>query len=1090
MLVCRLFSLYIIFIICFAGQSLWADTTIPLSVDQKSFKQLSRVSKLPQIIEQNLGQFNRDYDYLAHTPETFFAFAKDHVSLVLNTPNEKNTNAIKMRFVGANEKPVITGLNNTKQKIHYYRGKPSQWLQNISTYSKVEYKDIYSGIDLQFYFNRSQMEFDFIVKPGKNPDDIAFVIEDADKLAINKVGELVISLNDQTLIQKKPVIYQIVQAQKKSVDGQFKLEGNVVSFNVENYDAQYPLVIDPVIEFSSYFGGDWEDQANVIRADSAGNIFVGGATSARARITVDNILNAEETALLVQANANDEIFQADHGISLDADVLADATLDLSNDKIITVVNGVTQTEDFDYACDYEYSGFFSNDRLVVDYDGFISKFDKDFSPIFTTYFGGCRNDSIRSMVIGSNDNIYVTGITLSIDFPVKFPARSTLAESRFANDPIQADAFYAKFDNDGALIFASYLGGDGQDGGRDIAVDADENIYLLGYTHSMNLPTTPCPDVGVSVISCDYLGGINEAAADQGSTDISIFSDAFVAKISSSGDVISFLTYFGGKYDDWGQTIALHDDGIYIAGNTASPDIPVGDSGDYSFMPYNLNQTKDEVIGNRKELFCTRVREEKLTSLSFPDAHICQDVFLAKLNIDGTNVIFSTYFGGDDDDNISQIKIDSLGYIYLNGTTKSKGARLSSGIYNLSNESVLEPLFPLYKNMNQFKFDLDTVYTSSFFSVFTPDASTLAVSSFIGGDNNDTGNALVIKENPPNADGATLVDVYIAGHTLSENFHTLHGFQSHPAKSDIYLLKLSFDRSKINDPYVPLDPKKLDPKNSDNVDYFDKYLNFKYCNEITIISCIKYSTLLGGEKLDSLKSITLLPNDAGIGIAGVTFSSYFPVSDDALKKSITGLSLVEYEPVTRNIIDQYTFYPSDMLLLRVSDGIGDGSDEADLQLTVDVENTGSVAEDDRISYSINIQNQSTSTLAKSVRLTIQYPYVARLEDLNKYLSINAEGCDIDIQQMYCLLGDLSPTENSPITFSVLTRNSGNFSIKVAISSMTGDPVKKNNFARNTVNVKAKPNGAALGAIFIALAALFLSWRLYPYFSTRQRRSGV
>ena len=1059
----RLFNLIIFFVLLQPGLHVWAITTAATKNIQQPQQKLS---KLPQIFERNFGQFDKQYSYIAHTPETFFAFAKDHVSLVLNTRKKLPSQRLKMEFVDANTDSHITGVTNLPQRINYFRGRASQWIKNVPTFNKIHYTSIYPGIDLQFYFNQFKMEFDFIVAPGMDPKKIAFNITNASDIKLSPSGELHIIFNGELLIQKAPIIYQSVDGQRKIIQGRFVQQGNRISFDIDKYDPRLTLVIDPVIEFSSYFGGEWEDQANVIKTDSNGNIFVAGSTSAQARITAANILTSEAQPLSSKENEDTNVlFQPQHGISLDADIINGGSLDLNSNNKITEVNGVEVIEDYEYTCDYEYSGFFDNDRIVVDYDAFLSKFDSDFNLIFTSYIGGCRNDSIRAMTIDNNDNIYVTGLTLSEDFPVKFPAQSTLAESRFADGKVQGDAFYAKFENDGFLLFASFLGGDGQDGGRDIAVDDDENIYLTGYSHSRNLATKPCPQVGKRAIACDNIGGVDISANEAGSTDVSVYSDAFVAKITSEGDVISYLSYFGGEFDDWGQSIRVHDGAIYIAGNTASSDLPVGHSGSYSYMPYNVNQTNEEIVEDRQELFCTRLREENLVSLRIADAHVCQDVFIAKLNIDDLQadesvVQFMTYFGGDDDDNVSKIEIDSAGNIYVIGTTKSKGVRLKSGAANtLASDNKLEDRFPLYKNINQYEFDVNSIVTSAFFAIFNPTADKLIVSSFIGGDNNDTGNAIAIRENPVNGDGESIVDIYLAGHTLSENFFTKNSFQSNSAESDIYLLNLALDLSKQDDDY--------DTENPDN----PNLCSANSCN----LYDIKYSTLFGGENLDSLKSITLLPNNEGLVLAGITFSNLFPASTSALKSTIAGITQLQYNPSTREVIDSFVFFPSDMFLMKVTDDM----ESADLSINTTLVDEGTIVEGEEINYSIVIENNSATTTASSVRLLIKHPYIARLEDIENYITIGLANCKQDIKQMYCLVGDLVPTETQNISLKIKSRNSGDFSIATSVSSMTADEISSNNDIENTIKIRVKADAASLSIeILILLLFIYMSFYLH------------
>jgi hypothetical protein len=185
-----------------------------------------------------------------------------------------------MALIGANPSPVISGVDELPGKANYLIGNdPQYWRTNVPSYSKVHYEKVYPGIDLVFYGNQRQLEYDFIVAPGADPTVITLSFDGADQLAIDRNGALALQFGDSEIRLQKPLVYQMINGAKQYIPGSYRLEGqHQISFQVAGYDRSKPLVIDPTLSFSTYLGGNGNDQGVGIAVDAAGNAFVTGGT--------------------------------------------------------------------------------------------------------------------------------------------------------------------------------------------------------------------------------------------------------------------------------------------------------------------------------------------------------------------------------------------------------------------------------------------------------------------------------------------------------------------------------------------------------------------------------------------------------------------------------------------------------------------------------------------------------------------------------------------------------------------------------------------------------------------------------------------
>lgn len=660
----------------------------------------------------NEGQVAKEVSYYAKTfGGTIFVTRKGEMiySFRQVEPREKATNrdstpetikslALKETLVGAS----VTnpqGINQAKTKVNYFIGNDkNKWKTNISTYNSVDFEDVYKGIDLSLKAYGKTVEKIFTLQPGANPESIKLKMEGAKSVKITDKGELEVETGIGAVRFSEPLAYQEKNGKQLDVQVAYAMGKHGYGFSVGNYDPALPLIIDPVLIYSTYLGGTDRENGLAIATDSAGNAYVTGWTESTDFPTTigafqdsdpDTIHNdafvtkisSDGSSLIFSTYLGGESFDYGHGIAIDVD-----------DNVW--LTGQTYSDSFPMVNPIQAA-------KQGNYDAFVTKISSDGSSLlFSTCLGGSQNtpplvdtrggsDRGNDITVDAAGNAYVTGYTNSADFPTTSGAYQESFQGPIPADTSlenRNDAFVTKFASNGSLIYSTYLGGDDQqDYGEGIAVDAAGNAYVTGHTSSEYFPIT---------------GGAYQSTYDTSG----VGADVFVTMINSDGSGLLYSTYLGGTYIDEGYSIATDAAGsAYVTGYTGSDDFPTRNAyqtalggGPYDVFVAKIDPSQS---GAASLLYSTYLGGSAaqsdygnwitvdaagnayvtgLAAAGFPitpDAYQStllglQDAFIATIDPSqsgSASLLYSTYLGGNGNDGGAGISLDALLNVWVTG---------------------------------------------------------------------------------------------------------------------------------------------------------------------------------------------------------------------------------------------------------------------------------------------------------------------------------------------------------------------------------------------------------------------------------------
>lgn len=576
---------------------------------------------------------------------------------------------LRLRLRGASPQEPVALQRLSSTSNHLAGRDPRRWRIGVPHYGRVEYRGVYPGIDLAVHGAGGRLEYDFVVAPGADPRRVRLRFEGARSVRVEGDGRLVIGTPAGDVVQRPPVAYQDGPAGREVVASAYRRVGaREVAFTAGAYDRSRRLVIDPVLDYSTYLGGGGSDAVTGIAVDAAGNRYLTGVT-----------LSADfPTAAALQpalAGASDAFV---------------AKLDAQGSGLVysTFLGGSGTDEGHAIAVDgsgsVSVTGFTdSSDFPVVGAvqavrrggrDAFVARLAPSGAAlVYSTYLGGSQHDAAEAIALSPSGGATVVGWSESTDFPVVRPLQGYGGGI--------TDAFVAALDASGSTLqYSTFLGGGNADRAFAVAVGSTGAVTVSGDTLSLDFPTRNAAQ-GAS-------GGMR---------------DAFVARIDPSAGAVVYSTYLGGAADEVGARVAVDGTGAaYVAGQTASADYPTrrgfqhgksGPRGSTDAFVTKLSASGAEIVystylgGSRNESVNGLAVDGsgsafvagETASLDFPSSHAfmiptgVSDAFVTKLDAGGRRAVFSTCFGGAYDalDSAAALALDAAGGVNLAGRTEA-----------------------------------------------------------------------------------------------------------------------------------------------------------------------------------------------------------------------------------------------------------------------------------------------------------------------------------------------------------------------------------------------------------------------------------
>jgi hypothetical protein len=638
-------------------------------------KTAASFAKLSISFMENLGQVDPEVRFMVKSSKSAIFFAPFRVVFAMSSPNN-STSAVQIAFKGANSSNV-TGQGRLEGTANFFIGNDkSRWIEGIATYGAIKYDELYPGIDLIFRGAGSRLKHDLIVQPGADISAVRFAFSGQDSLSLDANGSLLIATSGGIIKDEAPVAYQESNGAREPIEAAYRIvNDSEVEFVVGRHNQSLPIVIDPSLFCSTYLGGSGVDLLGGIAVDDEGCAYLGGTTisndfpikgpfqhqNAGMEDVIVSKINTEGTALVWSTYLGGSQYDGCSGIAIDSQgfiYIAGGTvsddfpvvnpiqpgLNGSSDAFIAKLNsegsailystylGGENTDEASslavdgmgcaYVTGSTYSLGFPTVKPIqpnwgMFYDAFVTKINAEGSALdYSTYLGGSGYDYGRDIAVDRFGSAYVVGDTSSDDFPAKNAMHGELSGDR--------DAFVCVINPVGeAFQYSSYLGGQGDDFGRGIAVDAEGCAYIVGHTRSDDFPLA-------SPLQQELAGG----------------EDVFLSKINEVGSLLMYSTYIGGSLDDQGYSVAVDGSGCAVlTGNTYSEDFPI------------VSAIQKTYAGGIDAIFC-------------------------KVIPDGSAFMCSSFLGGSSTDEGYAIAVDPNGIVLLAGNSRSPDFPLKGPIQN------------------------------------------------------------------------------------------------------------------------------------------------------------------------------------------------------------------------------------------------------------------------------------------------------------------------------------------------------------------------------------------------------------------------
>ena len=646
---------------------------------------------LPLSFEANQGQTDARVQFLSRGNGYNLFLTRDEAVLSLaQEAKAMRSSVVRMRLVGANRSAAVDGLDELPGKSAYFVGRdPGRWRSEIPNYARVQYREVFPGVDLVYYGHQGRLEYDFVLAPGADPSRIRIAFEGAQKLRLEN-GDVVVKIAGGDVRLHRPVLYQRYGEEKKAVDGRFVLASNrEVSFAVGAYDKREALVIDPSLVYSTYLGGKNLEKALGVAADREGNAYVTGSTASADFPTTAGALqqkmhSADTGAFVTKLNpTGTALVYSTYLGGGNSDVGRAIAV---NEKGEAFVVGST------YSVDFPTTAGAAQRMSGGGRDGFVAKLSADGSRlIYASYLGGSGDDEARGIALSTTGEAHVVGTTESANFP------GATREQKAACAGGCSRAFVVKMNASGSsLMYATFLGGSGRNSANAIALDLSGAAYIAGHTYAKDFAVT----AGVFQTNSSHTACSGRECAD-----------VFVMKLSTNG-VVLYASRFGGQGDQTANAIAVDTRGnAYVAGRTDSTNFATTANAYQSKLPnhagsafviklnpmgsglvystYLGGASSDEAMGIAVDERGRAVVAGATSSTTFPTTSSALQrtlagtlgAFLASLNERGTALGYSTLLSGSRSDGATAVALDSQGNVYVVGNTESKNFPISHGLH-------------------------------------------------------------------------------------------------------------------------------------------------------------------------------------------------------------------------------------------------------------------------------------------------------------------------------------------------------------------------------------------------------------------------
>ena len=667
------------------AQAVTGHTTQALSVDES--RALNNYGRLPLAFVQNIGQTDHRVRYYAQGNRFGFYLTQREVMLAFAGKDAGAGTALALQFIGANPHVEIEGGDRAPGEVNYLQGNdPAAWHTHVPRYATAIYHELWPGIDLHLYEQSGVLRSEFHLKPGARPSDVRLAYAGATQLSLDESGALLIHTGAGELRDAAPIAYQESGLGRVEVQSRYSLNGTDArhrfAFAVsDTYDRTRELIIDPGIQYTTFIGGGSDEVGAGIAVDASGNAYIGGTTQSpdfpttvgafKRTGATNNFaeafvskLNASGTALVYSTFIGGSDMEFGRRIAIDAAGNAYITGQTKSSNFPVTANAFDRTLNIPQNCP----------RCATDNtDGFVTKLNASGSAlVYSTYLGGTDYDSPRGIAVDAGGNAYVSGETLSADFPTTAAAFRRTYSGNY-------DIFVTKLNAAGsALAYSTFLGGTQVDNGERIAVDAAGNAYVMGFSSSTDFPTTP--------------GAF--ATTNHGGFDVTL------TKVNPPGSGLVYSTYLGGQGSDTGGGLVVNDAGeAYVSGGTGSLDFPTT-AGAFHTPPDGSDNfvTKFNAAGSAlvySALFGGTASEGAngidldsagnawitgiTTSTNYPTTANAADrslnggadAFISELNPNGSALPYSTLQGGSQSDGGNDVAVDNIGDVYVTGHTMS-----------------------------------------------------------------------------------------------------------------------------------------------------------------------------------------------------------------------------------------------------------------------------------------------------------------------------------------------------------------------------------------------------------------------------------